>query len=618
MNWEVPTMTSRISCFDRTIFLRELRRTAPLWALYLLALMIMPLDLLASFDPSWPIDFGLTLDSYANAFSSIVPFLYGAALAWVLHGSLFRGVPTNFYAALPLRRETLFLTRWLTGLLAALVPSLLASLLTLAVTSALGSPESVSCLLFFAASMLGFLFFYGLSTLCCMVSGHAAMVPVLYFILNFVVIVVELIVQVLLESFVYGMPPLGKSPLTMLSPLYFMLFEGEYDLTLLHQWEPDFSSWRYLALLAVFGLLFSGIALILFRRRDMERSGDVITVRWLRPVFQYAFTLGCALVFCQVVKSLLRISRFSSNFYAVMALLLVGAFIGHIAARMMLMKSVRVFRGGWLSFFVCCAVLAFGFGSMRLDLFGYSRRIPDADEIQSVCIQPYDGTLYPLETPEAISDVLALHTRFVNERGELSAMTNTSTVYLCYELKNGKTLRRRFPLPTGETQPGTIEYAFDQVYNSTPFVLARTVPAELSEAGMVSCTIQYTIYESSKDTADAEDTGMPSTVVIPSNTKAASVLDHGGAFTLGSREAWKLYTTAILPDLEDSSLGRSNFPLYSCDTETDGYEITLYFDYYSDPDLPLENRGIRSFQFILRSDAARTIAYLQKLGYPIM
>ena len=36
---------------------------------------------------------------------------------------------------------------------------------------------------------------------------------------------------------------------------------------------------------------------------------------------------------------------------------------------------------------------------------------------------------HPLETPEAISDVLALHERFVREREELSAMSNTTRVY---------------------------------------------------------------------------------------------------------------------------------------------------------------------------------------------
>lgn len=121
-------------------------------------LLLLPLNLIASFDPQRTNHSASILTEYANAFSSLAPFVYGAALAWVLHGSLFRCVPTNFYAALPLRRETLFLTRWLTGLLTALVPNLAAALLALAVTSAIGLPLPLDCFRFFAAAALGFLF----------------------------------------------------------------------------------------------------------------------------------------------------------------------------------------------------------------------------------------------------------------------------------------------------------------------------------------------------------------------------------------------------------------------------------------------------------------------------
>lgn len=72
-----------------------------------------------------------------------------------------------------------------------------------------------------------------------------------------------------------------------------------------------------------------------------------------------------------------------------------------------------------------------------------------------------------------------------------------------------------------------------------------------------------------------------------------------------------------MPDLEDSSLGRSQFPLYSNDTQTEGYDITLYFDYYADPEAPIEERSPEIFHVSLTADASRTIAYLQALGYPV-
>ena len=49
--------------------------------------------------------------------ASIVPFVYGGLLAWALFSWLFRTNSAYFYAALPVRRRTLFLTNYLTGLL---------------------------------------------------------------------------------------------------------------------------------------------------------------------------------------------------------------------------------------------------------------------------------------------------------------------------------------------------------------------------------------------------------------------------------------------------------------------------------------------------------------------
>lgn len=595
-------MKSRTSFFERSIFLRGLKHTAPVWALYLLALLILPVDLVASWDPASRIlspSLSEQILSYAGGFSSYVAFVYGAVLAWLLHASLFRSVSSNFYAALPLRRTTLFCTRWLTGLILVAAPNLLISLLTLGVTAALGQPCPLECLEFFLASTLGFVFFYSLATLCCMVSGHAAMMPVLYIILNSVFIVVELIVTVLLESFVYGMPQLGHQLFAKCSPIFYMTYTGRYDLS---QAYLRAECWRYLLILAGVGLLLSLLALVLFQKREMERSGDVITVRWIRPVFQYAFTLGCALVFCQLVKSLIRISSFSYNFLVVMALLLLGAFLGHIAARMMLTKSVHVFKDGWRSLVICCVLLAAGFGAMRFDLFGYSRYVPDASEIEAVSIQSFssDAPIYPVGGQDAAEAVTALHRRCIEEHE-----TNGMSMNFIYQLKNGRIIQRRYPIPYGETQPGTLEYAFNEVYNSLPFVLARNIPSGVQTENIQSCTVSY--FRDSDASSDP--------AASASEPAAVPQLHNYEVHTLGSHTAQTFFESCILPDLEDSTLGCSRFPLYSDEFLTQDYDLTLTFTYEKPSDAAYTEREVGSISFDLTTDAKRTIAYLQKLGY---
>lgn len=116
MSWEEPAMTSKISCFDHAVFRRALKMTAPVWILYTLYELLLPLRLfsfcrgLSSGADNYIVQIEKTLLSYARFNASIVPFLLGGLLAWVLFSWLFRAGTAYFYAALPVRRETLFLT----------------------------------------------------------------------------------------------------------------------------------------------------------------------------------------------------------------------------------------------------------------------------------------------------------------------------------------------------------------------------------------------------------------------------------------------------------------------------------------------------------------------------
>ena len=58
------------------------------------------------------------------------------------------------------------------------------------------------------------------------------------------------------------------------------------------------------AAMAAIGIALTVLALLIFRRREMERSGDVIAVKPLRPVFLYCFSFGSAIVLSYIVSSL--------------------------------------------------------------------------------------------------------------------------------------------------------------------------------------------------------------------------------------------------------------------------------------------------------------------------
>ena len=205
-------MTSKNSCFDRAIFRRSLRRTAPVWGLFCLYELLLPLRLysycrgVSVCTEDFFVQAERTILENAVTGASIVPFVYGGLLAWVLFSWLFRAGTAYFYAALPVRRETLFLTNYLTGVLLCAAPALLSSLLLWAVGTGFGAAAFVPAMQVFAATMLGFLLFFSFAVLVCCVVGQMAAMPIVYVILNFTFFVLEAIVRHLLFTFVYGMP----------------------------------------------------------------------------------------------------------------------------------------------------------------------------------------------------------------------------------------------------------------------------------------------------------------------------------------------------------------------------------------------------------------------------
>ena len=72
-------MTSKISCFDHAVFRRALKKTAPVWILYALYELLLPLRLfsfcqsLSSGAEDYTVQFEKTLLDYARLNASVVP-----------------------------------------------------------------------------------------------------------------------------------------------------------------------------------------------------------------------------------------------------------------------------------------------------------------------------------------------------------------------------------------------------------------------------------------------------------------------------------------------------------------------------------------------------------------
>lgn len=618
-------MTSKTSCFDPAIFRRSLRKTLPLWACYLLVwLFILPGTLLTfDYNPErYRSISGVICEMILNTCNAsvVLSAIIGLLAAWVLFSWLFRTGSSYFYASLPVRREALFVTNCSVGLLMAAGAHAIIALISFLITAMHGYAQPAACLSFFGISTLSFICFYGFAVLLSIIIAQPAAMPAVYVILNFTAVLLYSAVKGLLINFVYGMTDWwtvwDATPLAYrLSPIYYVLSYGlSTQYALLPDGTPDYShytfgDWGYLAAMAAAGLVFAALALVLFRRREMERSGDVIAVKFLRPVFLYCFTIGCSIVFAFVLTSLQMSTLYGARaFRRTLLFLVLGAAIGYFLAQMLLRKTLAVFRGAktWVGLGAVCLVLVLGCTAARLDIFGVYSRVPDAADISYIDLAYYGLTSDPsdFESITQFQELLIEHRR----NNEVDNNENRTSAYISYHLKDGTIRNYGYRLSAEPAQlenPDSLVRRFDAVVNSESMILSRSAIPEAfaqDERFFALCTI------GDEYTAASGETPLPR--------------------YLTGKEAFDFYTNCILPDLLDTDLGIDHVASQTKQDDLNTIIIPVSFTLKPTQDAidrftaaQPDTEGSRTssystyYTYQITKDVRRSAAFLESLGY---
>ena len=446
-------MKSKTSLFNKGVALNLLKRYWPLWLGYfVLLLLVTPAVLSGRVDrlaPGEMLNYTLLNTGVDVVYISMV---VGVLSAMAMFNYLYSTKSCGMMNMLPIRRETMFLTAFLTGLM----PLLAADVLVMLITALFYGGRLVyfkTLLLWLAMAVMGNISFYGFAVFCAVLTGNLVVLPVLYLVLNLTVYVAERAVRYLLGAFVYGMNA-SSCTLLVLSPIMELLNSltvmpvNYIDADGMVQAVTNAYQVNGLGVLGIYcaaGLVCAALALLIYRRRQMERATDVVAVPVLKPVFKYCMTFGTAVVLAYVVYAWLVPGNVNGIAAAllVLALLLVGALIGYYAAEMLMRKTLKVFPGKWKGCLISCLILAVLTMAWEFDLFGYERRIPEADQVESAW---FLGNNTELTEPENIQALTQLHQSLVDNKSENESADEQYIVTIRYMLKDGGTLIRRYPI----------------------------------------------------------------------------------------------------------------------------------------------------------------------------
>ena len=181
-------MRSATSYFNFTLFRKNLSRFWPIWGLYsLIWLVLLPVNLLTDGDYLTLARTRLIPLQFVNGTSAALAlaFCFGILCAMAVFSYLYSSRSVGLLHALPMRREGLFLTNYLSGLAFMVLPNLAVFFLSLLVEAAFGVVVFSSLFTWLVTTSFYCLFFYSFAVFCAMFTGHILALPAFYGILNF-------------------------------------------------------------------------------------------------------------------------------------------------------------------------------------------------------------------------------------------------------------------------------------------------------------------------------------------------------------------------------------------------------------------------------------------------
>ncbi len=459
-------MKSRISLFNRGVSRSLLRRFWPLWTAYAVILLLhLPAGTpraLWSADVEVPASLVMTNYMLTNAVGTLaISGFAGLILAGAMFGYLYKNRMCQLMNSLPIRRETMFFTAWLTGLLPVLAADLLVALLAAVLSLPEGALSVPALLQWLAIVVMGNLCFYNFAVFCATLTGRKVFLALIYLFLNFAVAAVTGLVLLLAEGLVYGFAVAEVFPAwaKFLSPpvgLFIWIFETAsktiVEGTYYTQTFYTGINWGLLGAYCGLSVLFLLLGLWLYRRRQMETAGDPVAVPWAAPVLKILFTAVFTMSFALLLTALTSFSIFygyAAEFgWTLLAYLLIGCFLGYFIAEMLQHRTVRVFRRAWPGFLIAAGLIVAVVLGCRFDVLGYQRYVPGQEAVACVRFE-MGGETGRLAEPENIAAALDLHRDILALREKGGFSGDARTVTIRYELKNGRTVTREYTLPKG-------------------------------------------------------------------------------------------------------------------------------------------------------------------------
>ena len=443
-------MSLKMKSFKKSIFRADMRQ------LWIFSLLYGGIIFFSTF-----FDFYLNTETYGNAVpysfvnsrffayccvSNFFGFSAGAIAALMLFSYLYSTKAISFYHGLPFKRKSLFITKFTSGAVLLIAPILI-NFAIIAITKLCGSDIQIrwlSLLYWLGNQVIYSLLAFSCVTFAVMLTGNILSLLATCLLLGIAPAVIIGFINTICQNYLLGYAYNPENFIT-----YFYI-------------TPDvllFKARGIIYVIAIPALLV--ISYFMYKKRDLERSGEAVVFPKLKIAFIY---------FAGLMGGIFSYFYFSIWNYKSILFMLPFGIVSVIIANMINKRGITL-KGALLHTVIYTASVLFLLGAFRCDIIGFEKRIPDIDNIKSVTVVPdryfryNDDTYRDCDITDAneISEVIKYHEHSTKSEKNSSEYM-PSHVEISYKLKNGRTLKRGYDVNFLEEKEYFAEIAaFEQV-----------------------------------------------------------------------------------------------------------------------------------------------------------
>ncbi len=369
--------------------------------------------------------------------------------------------------AMPYNRLDLYINNVISGLILLIVPILLntalLSYLQLLPKEGILFEQGI-VMDYLWISLLVSITLYAITVAVGMVTGSSIAQIIFTYIINFLPAGIVVILNYLLDGIIYGFSGISDDVINNLgkiSPIVQTLFlrnQGKVSDFLI----PD--------IVLIIAVLVIGY--FLYKYRNLENAGEVISGKFIKPIFKYGVTVCVMLVGTLYVKGIFEVDKPDLIIYLLFALL------GYAIAEMLLRKSFKILNSykGFVGFIGVFAIVV---ACINFDLLGYESYVPGVDDVECFTF----GSTWQLEAyrqgaktevlagkeniekvVELNQDIIKNKNANVNKRGYMS---------ITYLLKNGKIVSRTYRLDNKAYREKVEEIMLSEEYKKSQVELFK-------------------------------------------------------------------------------------------------------------------------------------------------